>query len=71
MQWIPARKNEKHYVDLKENLPNPPKANPAQPEYASGHKHKAKAFATDMTVITASKSDLQMPYWRSTQHAET
>ena len=59
VNWTLARKNAKCFIAPPEVPPPPPKAHPKVVKYAHGHEHKAKAFADDMTIITASKDDHQ------------
>ena len=57
--WIRARKNGKKFIEARDKLPTPPNPNPPAVKYAQSTDHKIKAFADDMSVITASKSDHQ------------
>ena len=59
-KWIYARKNGKAFITSEDKLPNPPKSSPAaQPKFATGQEHKAKAFADDLTIINSNKTDHQ------------
>lgn len=59
-RWTLARKNAKRFIATPDVPPPPPKAHPKVTKYVHGHEHKVKAFADDMTIITASKDDHQL-----------